>query len=413
MRKSLKFDEESKELIINDESFDLSNGRIFVVGGGKAAGQMAETFEKIIPPLFITAGVVNCTNSDYKTEKIKVNTAAHPIPDQQGVAGVQQMLELKNDFLINERDFIICLISGGGSALMPMPVNEITLEDKQKVTDQLMNSGAEIKEINTVRTKLSRIKGGKLGKYFSPATVISLIISDVVGNFISAIASGPTVEDNTTYNDAINILMNNNLLNTVPPNLLKFLKDNQENDKTPINLPLKNCNNFIMADNKLALEAMSARARELGYKPKIVTSKLKGDPNKLAHGIAQEIQTGVFKDHNVLLFGGETTPRITGHHGRGGRNQQFAAVSLLEFKNYSSDWLIASVSTDGSDFIPGVAGALVDRSTTKTIEKNDINLKKYVQDFDSYNLFKTLEDSLILTDNTGTNVGDLIIFILK
>lgn len=192
MKSAVRYKAASRILTINGDTYCLSTGRVFVIGGGKALGLMAETLEDIIHPENISAGVVNCKSGYYKTHKTKIIPAGHPIPDKRGIGGVKEMLALRHHYSIDENDLVICLISGGGSALMPYPVEEVSLEDKQTITELLLSSGAEIAEINAVRKHLSKIKGGRLGHFYSPATVVSLILSDVIGNNLAVIASGPT-----------------------------------------------------------------------------------------------------------------------------------------------------------------------------------------------------------------------------
>ena len=192
MKSAVRYDAASRILTVNGDTYRLSTGRVFVIGGGKASGLMAETLENIIHPENISAGVVNCKSGHYKTSKIKIIPAGHPIPDQRGTSGVKEMLTLRQRYSINEDDLVICLISGGGSALMSYPVDELSLEETQRITELLLSSGVEIAEINAVRKHLSKIKGGRLGRFYSPVTVISLILSDVIANNLAVIASGPT-----------------------------------------------------------------------------------------------------------------------------------------------------------------------------------------------------------------------------
>ena len=205
MPKALLYYPENQTLSVNGCSYQLDK-RIFVIGGGKAGGKMAEAIEQILPQSILIDGLVIDKSSDFDTKKIKVFAGGHPIPDGRGEQAVKKMLSLKEKYNINEYDTVICLLSGGGSALIPYPSDGITLADKQTVTAKLLCCGAEIGEINTVRKHLSRVKGGRLGHYFSPAGVITLIISDVIGNDLSAIASGPTYPDATTFADALFVL---------------------------------------------------------------------------------------------------------------------------------------------------------------------------------------------------------------
>ena len=257
MKSAVRYDTARRILTVNGDAYHISTGRVFVVGGGKASGLMAETLENIIRPENISAGVVNCKRGDYQTGKIKIIPAGHPIPDQRGIAGVKEMLALKERYAINKNDLVLCLISGGGSALMPYPVADVSLADKQKVTESLLSSGAEIAEINAVRKHLSRIKGGQLGRFYSPATVLSLILSDVIGNDLAVIASAPTFPDPSTFSDAYKVLERYHLLARAPKNVTDFLREGCQGAIAETQKTLDNCHNYIIGDNRLALEAMS------------------------------------------------------------------------------------------------------------------------------------------------------------
>jgi glycerate 2-kinase len=410
---AVNFNPYNKVLQIQSHEYDTSPGRIFIIGGGKAANLMAKTIEQIIGYKNITAGIVNCKSIEGSTRIIKTIKAGHPVPDKKGIDGVKQMLALKKNYSINERDTIICLISGGGSALMPCPSIGISLEDQQNITTLLLKSGAEIHKINTVRKHLSRIKGGKLGEYFSPACMVSLIISDVVGDDLSVIASGPTYPDASTFQDAYNILEQYNLVKRAPPIINYYLRMGCTGliEETPISL--NNCHNYIIGNNRIALEAMAAKASELGFNPLILTAEQKGDTGEIAFYRAKEISYGKYDNYNAILLGGETTPTIPEKSGKGGRNQHYAAVSLLAMKEYPGRWLVASVGTDGSDYISDVAGAMVTSESTGIAESSGLNIQSYIDRFDSHMLLKKLDGSLIETGSTGTNVGDVILYLLK
>ncbi|WP_455391503.1 glycerate kinase type-2 family protein [[Eubacterium] cellulosolvens] len=412
MRAKVKYNPEFEDLIINNEHFNLKSKRFFVIGGGKAAGTMGEALEKIIPPDKITAGILNCNSIDYKTTQIQLHEAGHPIPDERSVVGVKKMLEIRNDFSINKSDIILCLLSGGGSALLPYPVREITLEDKQKTVELLLYIGANIQELNVVRKHISKTKGGRLGKFFEPATVISIIISDVIGNDLSSIASGPTSTDDSRFQDAYNILKEYEILDKAPESVVNYISNNIGDNTNETIRDLDNCYNFIIGDNRDALEAMAEKARLLDLKPLIVTSEQTGDPNTVAQERANEILVGKYSGSNVVLLGGETTPMLPKRAGTGGRNQHLATASMVELKNYSGNWAMASVASDGADFIPGIAGAVVDNSSLSRVNDLNLDIAAYLDNFDSNTLLNSIGDSLILTGNTGTNVGDLIIYIL-
>ncbi|MFH1663054.1 MAG: DUF4147 domain-containing protein [Chloroflexota bacterium] len=413
MKNALHYDTASRVLTIDNTTYNLSHGRIFVIGGGKASGLMAEALEDIIPPEDITAGIVNCKDKDYKTSKIKVTAAGHPIPDHRGVGGVKEMLSLKDNYSIGRGDSIICLISGGGSALMPYPASGVKLEDKQKFTELLLGSEAEISEINTVRKHLSRIKGGQLGFYFSPSTIISLVLSDVIGNDLSVIASGPTYPDTTTFSDAFNVLKKYDLLSTTPERVMNRLRKGCLGKVTETAKSLDNCYNHIIGDNRLALEAMLIKAREAGFTPRLVTAEQKGDTTDVAMKRAYEILKTEHASYNALIIGGETTPRLPTPAGKGGRNQHYAALSMLAMERYPGQWLVASVSSDGSDFLPDVAGAIVDNNSLARAKANGLNVKSYLDRYDSNTLLNRIGNSLVVTGNTGTNVGDLMLYLLK
>jgi len=241
MKSAVRYDAAGRALTINGDTYRLATGRVFVIGGGKASGLMAETLENIIHPENITAGVVNCKSGHYKTHKTRIIPAGHPIPDQRGISGVKEMLSLKERYSINKNDLVICLISGGGSALMPYPVDEVSLEDKQGITELLLSSGAEIAEINAVRKHLSRIKGGQLGRFYSPATVLSLILSDVIGNDLAVIASGPTFPDPSTFSDAYKVLERHRLLDRCPKSVADFLRKGCRGARAETPKTLNNC----------------------------------------------------------------------------------------------------------------------------------------------------------------------------
>ena len=413
MKSAVNYNSARQILTMNDYAYPLSKGRIFVVGGGKASGLMAKTLENIITPENISAGIVNCKTIDYKTSRIKIIEAGHPVPDQRGIDGVKQMLALRERYSIGENDLVICLISGGGSALMPCPVDNVDLKDKQAITELLLGCGAEIHEINTVRKHLSKTKGGGLGRFYAPTTVVSLILSDVIGNDLDVIASGPTFPDSSTFSDAYNVLERYDLLSRAPKTVIDFLMKGYRGEVEETPKTLDNCHNYIIGENRLALEAMAKRANEMGFSPYIVTAEQKGETTTIAQLRAKEILTNRYKGYDVILIGGETTPKLPDNAGKGGRNQQYAAVSMLTMQEYKGEWVIASVGTDGSDFLPDVAGAIVDNNSLADARAKGIDVESYLDRYDSNTLLKKIGGSLIVTGNTGTNVCDIIVYALK
>jgi glycerate-2-kinase len=412
MESALRYDDAERVLRVARDSYSLSGVRIFVIGGGKASGTMAEALENIIPQERIVGGVANCKGGKYSTTKVEIRLAGHPIPDQRGVEGVKRMLALKEEYHISERDLVICLLSGGGSALMPCPVDGVSLEDKQRVTEMLLGSGAEIGEINAVRKHLSRVKGGWLGHYYSPTTVVSLIISDVVGNDLATIASGPTVADPSTFQDAHKVLDKYGLFARCPKSVVSYLTKGCRGEVPETPKALANCRNYIIGDNRMALKAMYDRAIELGFSPCIVTSEQKGETSAIAVQRAGEILSSKYAGYDALLVGGETTPRLPVNAGKGGRNQHYAVASMLALGNYPGEWLVASIGTDGSDFLADVAGAIVDKDSLGRARAKGLDIKDYLDRFDSYSLLKAIGGSLVVTGETGTNVGDVALYLL-
>lgn len=408
---SVKYYKSKKILKINNKQYKVK-GRIFVIGGGKASGLLAEKLEEIIP--IIKAGVINCNNSNYNLKKIKVIKACHPIPCKRSIKGVKLMMSLKSRYSINKKDIIIGLISGGASSLMSYPVEDISLADENKINNLLIKSGASIEEINIVRKHISKIKGGQLAKFFFPAKVISLILSDVVGDRLDTIASGVTVPDPSTYRDAYRILEGYKLIDKVPRSIINHLKKgiNREIKETP--KKLRNSQNFIIGNNNLALESMKNKAESLGFKAYVIKNQ-EGEGEKTAKFRIKEILEGKYKKYNAIIIGGETTLRIPKIHGKGGRNQHYILVSLNEIekhREYNREFVIASINTDGLDFVKGVAGAIIDNESIKRVRDKKINLKKYLENYNSYKALKKIKNSLIKTNLTGTNVSDISLYLI-
>jgi glycerate 2-kinase len=413
MRSAINYDVASKSLKMKGVTYSATQSRIFVIGGGKASGLMAEALEDTVGIENVFAGIVNCKGGGYRTKRVRVIKASHPLPDKRGFNGVMQMLALKEKFSINENDLVMCLISGGGSALMPCPVDSISLEDKQGTTELLLKCGAEIHEINAVRKHLSRIKGGRLGKFYSPVKVVSLIISDVIGDDLDVIASGPTYPDSSTFQDTHDILEKYDLISRIPESVIAYIKRGCRGEVAETPKSLTNCDNHIIGNNRLALEAMAQKAEELGFTPLVVTAEQKGDTAEAAFMRAKEILEGKYQGYDAILIGGETTPKLPEYAGKGGRNQHYAAVSMLAMNSYPGYWVLASVGTDGSDYLPDVAGAMVDNNTLLRATSRGIAVKAYVDNFDSNTLFKKISGTLIITGNTGTNVSDVMLYLLS
>lgn len=406
------------QLTINKHSFNLGKFRnIFVVGGGKASGSMAEALETILKD-HITEGILNIpyAGSHYKVERIKLQEASHPIPDKAGVKGARHMLDLVSQ--ADENDLVICLISGGGSSLMPLPHDSISLQDKRMVTDALLKSGATINEINTVRKHISDFKGGWLAKKAYPATVINLLLSDVVGDPLDSIASGPTVPDSTTFQDAVQVLKKYTLWNKIPESVKKVLLDGEKGliPETPKadDVAFKKVYNFVVANNRSATLAAYNTLRSAGLNTLFLTSYMEGEARHVGRMFAAMTREIMASGKPIpkpagIVAGGETTVTVVGE-GTGGRNQEIALGAALKMDGIDGA-VIASMSTDGVDGPTDAAGALADGKTILRSRELEMNAEEFLADNDSYTFFSKLSD-LIFTGSTGTNVNDVTVIVV-
>jgi glycerate 2-kinase len=397
-------------LHIAGHSIDLSRYRhIFVAGGGKASGTMAVEIEGLLDDR-ITAGVViDRYGMTAQTKIVKVVHASHPLPDQNGIQGMREIYDMLKG--AGKEDLVIFLISGGGSALMPCPAPGVSLEDTIRLTDMLLKSGATIAEINCLRKHISQTKGGGILSWTDSATVLSLIVSDVVGDDPGSIASGPTAPDDTTFDDAVSILEKYRLTDRAPPRIISHLRaginGNVPETLKPGDPAFGRVTNIVIASNIIALEAAARKAKELGYQPIILGSRIKGESKDvgLVHaGIAAEcLASGnPLEPPAAILSGGETTVTVRGN-GKGGRNQEFVLGYLL---SYPQGTTVISVDTDGIDGATDACGAIADESTLKRAATMSRSVEGALDSNDSFDFFSRLGD-LIYTGPTGTNVSDL------
>jgi glycerate 2-kinase len=404
-------------LKVNGYLFNLKNfKKIYVIGGGKASGSMAEALEQILGQ-HIANGLVNVLHgSEHKTEIIELQEASHPTPDKSGVEGTRRMLEIAEQ--AKKEDLVICLISGGGSSLMPLPRNGITIKDKRKITDALLKCGATINEINTVRKHISDFKGGWLAKKAYPATVLNLILSDVVGDPLDSIASGPTVPDSTTFSDAIRVLKKYGLWAKSSAFIKKVLSDGEKglipetpkaNDKA-----FEKVYNVIIGNNRFATLAAREQLRSAGLNTLLLTSTLEGEARHVGVMLASIAREVALSGNPVpkpagIVAGGETTVTVTGN-GLGGRNQEISLAAALKVGGVDGV-VVASLSTDGVDGPTDAAGAVVDGKTIARAAEMSVNPEDFLAENDSYNFFSKLGD-LILTGPTGTNVNDISVIVV-
>ncbi len=374
-----------------------------MIGAGKASAAMAQAVERHWPgPL---SGLV-VTRYGYAVpcERIEIVEAAHPVPDEAGLQAARRMMELAQG--LGPDDTVICLISGGGSSLLPLPLEGITLEDKQAVNRALLASGATISEMNCVRRHLSAIKGGRLAAACHPARVVTLLISDVPGDNPCDIASGPTVGDPSTCADALAIVKRYGI--ALPANVRAVLESGAGESVKPDDPRLGSCETRMIATPQMALEAAAAVAREAGITPHILGNAIEGearDVGKAMAGIARQVAGygQPFTPPCVLLSGGETTVTVRGK-GRGGRNVEFLLSLGLALEGRAGIHAMAG-DTDGVDGQEEIAGALLAPDTLARAWERGIRPADALQDNDGHGFFGALGDSVV-TGPTLTNVND-------
>jgi hydroxypyruvate reductase len=403
---------------VDETGVDLSKIRnIFVVGAGKATAYMARAIEDILTDRITDGRIIIPYGHRDDLRIVFQHEAGHPIPDSNGVAGAKDIIELVRR--ASEPDLVICLISGGGSALTPYPASGLTLSDKQETIRTLLSCGASIHDINTLRKHLSGYKGGRLALESFPAKLMSIMISDVIGDDPDVIASGPTVPDTTTFADCLQIIDHHGLINRLPQSVLDHLTAGAagkipETPK-PGHPAFEQATHHIIASNRQAILASEKQATALGYDPVILSSTIEGETREIAGmhaAIAREIhQSG----HPVpapacVISGGETTVHITGQ-GKGGRNQEFVLATVSAIDRIP-DTVVLSAGTDGRDGPTDAAGAIADTKTLSRAALLGQNPQTFLSDNDAYHFFKPLND-LIPAQQTRTNVMDLRIILVN
>ena len=399
-------------LHVDSHSFNLEKFKnIYVLGGGKATGAMADALERVLEKQ-ITRGLVNVPRGTIsKTAIIELHEASHPIPDEAGVEGTRRMLEIAEQ--AEKDDLVICLISGGGSSLMPLPRNGISINDKREITNALLKCGATINEFNTVRKHISDFKGGWLAKRAYPATILNLILSDVVGDPLDFIASGPTVPDSTTFSDAVKVLEKYKLWEQTPASIQKVLSDGKKDliPETPKtnDEAFKKVHNIVVGNNRLASLAACEHSKLRGLRALLLTATLEGEARHVGTVLASVAREVLLSGNPVkkpacIVAGGETTVTVTGK-GRGGRNQEIALAAAMKLDGMNGV-VVTSLTTDGVDGPTDAAGAIVDGKTVTRASRMGLTPERFLADNDSYSFFSRLSD-LVLTGPTGTNVNDV------
>ena len=403
---------EGRRLSVGGQTIDLERvNRAVVIGAGKAGAPMARAVEDVLGES-LAAGAVNVKRGHAEpTRLVRLTEAGHPIPDQAGLEGTARLVALAE--AAGPDDLLFCVISGGGSALLQLPAEGISLADTQRLTDLLLRAGATINELNTVRKHLSRVTGGGLARLAQPARVVSLILSDVVGNPLDVIASGPTVPDTTSFADAQAILRRFQVWDQAPASVRERLEAGVgglvPDTPKPGDPAFERVCNVVVASNDLAAEAAVEIARQHGFAALLLTTYLEGEAREVGRVVAalgREIAASgrPLRPPCCLVLGGETTVTVRGP-GRGGRNQELALAAALPIAGLQGVSIV-SLATDGNDGPTDAAGALVDGTTLARARELGLDPYRSLADNDSYSFFEQLGD-LLLTGPTNTYVNDL------
>lgn len=377
-----------------EQTYELAQyERIFVAGVGKCSIEAARAIEAQFGDMIADGVVLDVREAQQPLHTIRSYVGTHPYPSDENISNTHKLIELLD--ATTDQDLVLFIVSGGGSTLLCQPETGVCTDEVQ-IVKALYQAGASIYEINTVRKHLSKARGGNLARFAHPATAAALIFSDVPGDDISFIASGPTVRDETTVTDAKAVIAQYDLYEQcgfdIGPLLMETPKD--EAYFTPVS-------NIVAVSNETALAAMAQQAEQLGYHVRVCSSCLAGEASDVATSVANELHDE--QPGTVLLYGGETTVTITGD-GDGGRNQEFALAALNAI---AAQEVIASVASDGRDNGP-YAGAIVDHTTAERAQKRNVNIQEYLRRNNSQEFFETVEDHL-QTGYTGSNVADLVI----
>ncbi|MGB8645366.1 MAG: glycerate kinase [Anaerolineae bacterium] len=405
---------EGDTLTIAGQAFDISRGRVLVIGAGKADAPMAQAVEDVLGDRIHAGAVTVKYGYTAPTGRIKLSEAGHPLPDENGRRATRAALDLLSGLTAD--DLVLCLLSGGGSALFELLVAGVTLDDLRALTTALLKCGATINEINALRKHLSQVKGGQLARLAQPARVVSLILSDVLGSPLDVIASGPTAPDASTFSGAQGIIEKYHLSTQVPASIRAHLErgvrgeipDTPKQDDPLFARVL----NVIVADNESACSAALEAARGHGYQARLISTTVQGEAREVGSGLAQEakkIRDGGQGLPACLIAGGETTVTIRGE-GKGGRSQELALAAAIEMAGVERA-VILSAGTDGTDGPTDADGAIADGTTLARAQAQGLDARRFLAANDSYNFFQPLGD-LMMTGPTNTNVNDLMIVLI-
>jgi glycerate 2-kinase len=402
-------------LIAGRKRYPLARFRnIYVVGAGKASVEMARAVERLLGKR-IRGGLINTkyAHTGAVLRRIEVNECGHPVPDAQGEKGARQIADIARQ--ASAGDLLICLISGGASALLPLPAAPVTLQETQAATQLLLDCGANIHEINCVRKHISAIQGGQLARLAYPATVLALILSDVIGDDLDVIGSGPTVPDRSTFGEAKAVFEKYEIWNKAPARVRQRIGSDGAETPKPGERIFDRVQNVIVGNNRLAVDAAARHARALGFRTLVLSTFVQGEAREVARvhaAIAREIRAAGRPLHApaCVISGGETTVMIRGR-GLGGRNQEFVLAAAIDVAGLE-DALILSGGTDGTDGPTDAAGAIADGTTLTRAGAKELNPAAYLANNDSYHFFDALGD-LVKTGPTGTNVADVQLVLVR
>jgi hydroxypyruvate reductase len=409
---------EGDVVLVAGQPYDLrAYQRVFVIGSGKATATMALAIEELLGDR-ITGGVVTVkAGFTTPTTKIEQVEAGHPLPNEAGVAGTRQVLALARE--AGAADLVICLISGGGSALFVAPAAPITLEEQQALTALMLRAGCTINDMNTVRKHCSDVKGGQLARAVAPAALLTLIVSDVVGNPLDVIASGPTVADTSSFADAIAVLQHYDILGAVPASVRARLEAGARGalPETPKagDPVFARVTNVVIGSNDLACAAAEAEARRQGYHTLVLSTFVEGEAREVARVLAA-IGKQIAHDGRPIpipacvIAGGETTVTVRGD-GLGGRNQELALAAATRIAGHHRI-VVTAYATDGDDGPTDAAGAVVDGGTVARAHASGIDCAEALRRNDAYHALAAAGD-LLRTGPTGTNVNDLMLVLVE
>ncbi len=403
---------DGRTLVAGGRRYRLGDFRsIYVIGAGKASAAMAAAVERLLGRR-VRGGVVNVKYGHLaRVRRIELNECGHPFPDSNGVRGAARIVEIARQ--AGEEDLVICVISGGASALMALPAAPITLEEKQTVTKLLLASGASIHEINAVRKHISAVKGGQLARLAAPAGVLALLLSDVIGDDLDVIGSGPTAPDRSSFADAKRVLDEYSVWEAVPAavreRILSGLRGEIPETPKPGDEVFSRTQNLVIGSNRLAVDAAAQAARRLGYHTLVLSTLIEGETRDVARmhaAIAREIIASgrPLTPSACLISGGETTVTLRGD-GLGGRNQEFALAAAIDLAS-CQHVVVLSAGTDGTDGPTDAAGAMADGATVARAAALGLDARRFLANNDSYHFFQPLGD-LLVTGPTGTNVMDV------